>query len=156
MPRDPIPTWYFVIVVVRLGRRFLLVHEKKHGQLWFLPAGRVEPGETYQEAAKREVLEEAGIQITLEGLLRVEHTPFEDGNARVRFILVARPDNDMPIKSDPDEESLGAAWVTLDELGQYPLRDDEVRHILQYIQAGAAIYPLNICAQEGIPYPLYF
>jgi hypothetical protein len=38
MPRDPIPTWFFVLVVVRLDNRFLLVHEATHGQLWYLPA----------------------------------------------------------------------------------------------------------------------
>ena len=42
MPREAIPTWFFAIVVVRRGDRFLLVHERKHGQLWYLPAGRVE------------------------------------------------------------------------------------------------------------------
>jgi len=41
MPREPIQTWYFALVVVRLQHRFLLVHERKHGQKWYLPAGRV-------------------------------------------------------------------------------------------------------------------
>ena len=54
MSRLPIPTWFFVLVVVRRGEQFLLVHERKHGQLWYLPAGRVEPGETFVEAAVRE------------------------------------------------------------------------------------------------------
>ena len=30
---------YFVLVVMHLGRRYLLVHERKHGQLWHLPGG---------------------------------------------------------------------------------------------------------------------
>ena len=34
MPRNPIPTWFFALVVVRKGERFLLVHEAKHGQGW--------------------------------------------------------------------------------------------------------------------------
>ena len=51
MPRDPIPTWFFALVVVRQGDRFLLVHEAKHGQDWYLPAGRVEPGESLTDAA---------------------------------------------------------------------------------------------------------
>jgi phosphatase NudJ len=42
MSREPIPTWYFALVVVVSGDRFLRVHERKHGQLWYLPAGRVE------------------------------------------------------------------------------------------------------------------
>lgn len=65
MARDPIPTWYFVLVVVRLGHRFLVVHERKHGQLWYLPAGRVEAGETFIQAAQRETLEETGVRLSL-------------------------------------------------------------------------------------------
>jgi 8-oxo-dGTP pyrophosphatase MutT (NUDIX family) len=69
MAREPIPTWSFALVLVRLSRRFLLVHERKHGQLWYLPAGRVEPGETFAAAAHRETREEAGIDIVLEGVV---------------------------------------------------------------------------------------
>ncbi|MGB1017213.1 MAG: NUDIX domain-containing protein, partial [Nannocystaceae bacterium] len=61
MARQAIPTWSFVLVVVRLGHRYLVVHERKHGQHWYLPAGRVEPGETFPAAARRETLEEAGL-----------------------------------------------------------------------------------------------
>src|SRR5262249_19177094 len=62
MPREPIPTWFFALVVVRKGNQFLVVHERKHGQLWYLPAGRAELGETLLEAARRETLEETGLE----------------------------------------------------------------------------------------------
>jgi hypothetical protein len=29
MPRDPIPTWFFIKIVVRQGDRFLLVRERR-------------------------------------------------------------------------------------------------------------------------------
>ncbi len=32
MSKKPIPTWFFVLVVVRRGNEFLLVQERKHGQ----------------------------------------------------------------------------------------------------------------------------
>ena len=32
MTSEPIPTWFLALVVVRKGDRFLVVHEKKHGQ----------------------------------------------------------------------------------------------------------------------------
>ena len=151
MPRDPIPTWFFVLVVVRLGRRFLLVRERKHGQLWYLPAGRVEPGETFVQAAERETLEEAGIPVVVEGVLRLEHSPSGGGTARVRAILVARPRDDSPPKGLPDQDSLGAAWVTLEELASLPMRGQEVLRILQYVSRGAAVYPLSLISFEGSP-----
>ena len=148
VPRDPIPTWCFSLVVVRLGPRFLIVHEAKHGQLWYLPAGRVEPGETFAEAAIRETREEAGIDVALDGIVRIEHTPSRDG-ARMRVLFVAHPIDDRPPKSVPDDESLGAAWVTLDELDSYPLRGDEVRELFAHVAAGGAVFPLALLADES-------
>ncbi|MCD4686263.1 MAG: NUDIX domain-containing protein, partial [Anaerolineae bacterium] len=109
MPRAPIPTWYFVVIAVRDGDRFLLVHERKHGQLWYLPAGRVEPGEALEEAAIRETLEETCVPVRLDGVIRVEHTVVEDV-ARVRVLYAASPLDDTPPKSEPDEHTLAARW----------------------------------------------
>ena len=154
MARDAIQTWFIVLVVVRLGRRFLLVHERKHGQGFYLPAGRVEPGETLIEAAKRETMEEAGIPIELEHIIRVEHSPQPGGWARVRVIFAARPLDDRPPKSIPDEESLGAGWFTLEELDRLPLRGSEVKEIFSHVANGGALYPLDLLTHEGDSYRL--
>src|SRR5262245_60118704 len=151
MPREPIPTWCFALVVVRRGDRFLLVHESKHGQLWYLPAGRVEPGESFAEAAVRETLEEVGVPVRITGVIRVEHSPGV-GGARMRVVFLAEPTDDTPPKTEPDEESLGAAWVGLDELPRYPLRGDEVRRLFEYVAAGGAVYPADVLQPEGRPY----
>ncbi len=151
MPRDPIPTWCFALVVVRRGDRFLLVHERKHGQLWYLPAGRVEFGESFMAAARRETLEEAGIPIRLTGVIRVEHSPFERG-ARMRVVFLAEPADDAPPKTVADDESLGAEWVSLAELERYPLRGEEVRDLFEYVASGGPVSPLSILQHEGMPY----
>ncbi|MCA9068703.1 MAG: NUDIX domain-containing protein [Planctomycetaceae bacterium] len=151
MSREPIPTWCFAVVVVRKHDRFLIVHERKHGQLWYLPAGRVEPGETWVEAAYRETLEETGVPVHVTGVLRVEHSPSPHA-ARIRAVFVAEPVDDTPPKSVPDEESLEAAWVTLEELNQYSLRGSEVRELFAYVDAGGPIYPVSLIQREGMPY----
>jgi phosphatase NudJ len=147
MARDPIPTWCFSLAVVRRGDRFLVVHERKHGQGWYLPAGRVELGESFGDAAIRETLEEAGIAIVLDGVVRIEHSAFADG-ARMRVVFAAHPADDRPPKSEPDDESLGAAWVTLAELDQLRLRGDEVREVFAHVAAGGTIYPLAVLGTE--------
>ncbi|HYT92848.1 MAG TPA: NUDIX domain-containing protein [Gemmataceae bacterium] len=153
MAREPIPTWYFAVVVVRRGDRFLLVHESKHGQLWYLPAGRVEPGESFVAAACRETLEESGVPVRVVGVIRVEHSPMPAA-ARLRVVFLAEPVDDTPPKSEPDEESLEAAWVSLDELDRFPLRGEEVRELFTYVAAGGPIFPPSILQPEGRPYRL--
>jgi len=151
MPREPLPTWFYVLVAVRLGRRFLLVRESKHGERWYLPAGRVEPGESLIAAAERETLEESGIPIVVDGIVRVEHTPMP-GATTVRVIFTARPADDTPPKSVPDADSLGATWATIDDIRALPLRKDEVLRICGHLARGGAVYPLAALAFEGAPF----
>ncbi|WP_437678467.1 NUDIX hydrolase [Sorangium sp. So ce131] len=145
-----IPTWCIAVVLVKRGDRFLLVHERKHGQLWYLPAGRVEPGETFEDGARREALEETGVPVEIEGVLRIEHTPsaFE---ARLRVIFLARPCGDTPPKSVPDEHSLEARWFTLRELKRLPLRGPDVVGYCEGVLAGAPVFPLSLLGSEGEP-----
>lgn len=152
MARVAIPTWFFAMVVVRLGRRFLVVRERKHEQRWYLPAGRVEPGEAIVDAAVRETVEESGLHVVIEGVLRVEHSAGADGSARVRVWLVARPADDAPPKRVADEHSLEARWVTLEELDALALRGDEVRAVFRHVADGGAVYPMSVLRPEGAPW----
>lgn len=137
MPREPIPTHAFSLVLVKNGRRFLLVHERKHGG-WYVPAGRVEPGETFQHAALRETREEAGIDVVLEGVLKLEQRP-GPSFLRLRAIFLARPKDDTPPKSVADEHTLEAGWFSLEEARQLSLRGDEVEELLSSVLDGTAV-----------------
>jgi len=137
MPRDPVPTWSFVLAVVRRGHHYLLVQEAKHGQGWYLPAGRVEPHESLVAAVHRETLEEAGVPIVLDGLLRVERVVRGEGGVRLRVIFAAHPADDTPPKSVADEESLRAGWFTLEEAAGLPLRGDDVLETLRLLPLDA-------------------
>lgn len=149
MPREPIPTWVYALVVVRKGDRFLLVHERSHGGGWYLPAGRVEPGERIVDAAVRETREESGVPVALKGILRIEHTPRADGTARLRVVFLAEPVDDTPPKREPDAESLGADWFRLDELDGLTLRGEEVREVLGYVMRGGVVAPMEMLGEEG-------
>ena len=145
--RGPIPTWYFALVVVRRGHRFLLTQERKYGSTWSIPGGRVEPGETLTTAAIREVLEETGVPVKLDGVLRVEHTPSES-NARIRVIFIGSPLDDTAPKTEPDHESLGAAYLTLDEVRDRPLRGADLRVLLETVADGCQVFPLELIGTE--------
>ncbi|MBK7190265.1 MAG: NUDIX hydrolase [bacterium] len=130
MVRESMPAWFYALVVVRRGDHFLLVEETDHGGGWYLPAGRVEPGETLHEAALREVREEAGIDVALDGVYRIEHTVLESGGARVRVLFSAAPSDDREPKSVPDEHTLRAGWFTRREAADLRLRSSEVTGLL--------------------------
>jgi phosphatase NudJ len=148
MPRDPVPTHYFALTVVHRGGRYLLVQEKKHPG-WYLPAGRVEWPESLQQAAVRETREESGVDVILEGILRIEHSP-APGGARVRVYFVARP---AP-GSEPrvTDDNLGAAFLGLREIEALPLRGPDALAAIQRHASGARVLPLDAWVSEGEPW----
>lgn len=149
MGREPIPTWYFALVVVRRGHRYLLTQERKYGSTWSIPGGRVEPGETLVDAAIREVHEETGVPIRIDGILRVEHSPRE-ANVRMRVLFAGTPIDDTPPKAMADDESLGAAWLTLEEIRRLKLRGAELGALLTEIEAGRQVFPLSLLGNSEL------
>lgn len=148
MGRGVIKTHFFALCVVRLGHRFLLVEELDR-EGWYLPGGRVEPGETFVQAAERETLEETGVPVVVESILRIEHTPLKDASARLRVVFVARPRDDSPPKEEPDEHTLRASWFTLDELRALPLRGPDVDAYLYQVAQGAPLAPLSVLGADA-------
>lgn len=149
MSRAPIPTWYFALVVVRRGHRFLLTQEKKYGSTWSLPGGRVEPGETLVDAAIREVYEETGVPVRIDGVLRVEHCAAES-SVRVRVLFTGTSIDDTPPKTTADEESLGAAWLSIEEIRARPLRGAELCALLESVEAGRQVFPLELLGSSEL------
>lgn len=77
--------------------------------LWELPGGKVEPGETAQAAAERELAEELGI--------RVEVTGWLDGAEPVRDDLVLRVALARLVEGDPvPTEHDAVRWLRVDQL----------------------------------------
>jgi 8-oxo-dGTP diphosphatase len=61
-----------VAVIVELGSRVLLaLHERDGREYWVFPGGRLEYGETLEECARRELKEEANIDVRIGPLLYV-------------------------------------------------------------------------------------
>ncbi|KAG7392888.1 hypothetical protein PHYBOEH_006275 [Phytophthora boehmeriae] len=128
--------------------RFLLVQEFANSGFW-LPGGRIDSGENPAQAAIRETKEEAGIDIRLTGLLKMEYHPKQDRNGgqyvRMRFVFYAEPlDCDQPPKSIPDYESAGATWCSADQVRSLPLRGPEPVTFFDHVATGKPIFPLEL------------
>ena len=160
-------TFEFSVIVCRNTFRdssdygkWLAVDENKN-RGWWLPAGAVDAGESFAVGALRECKEEAGIDVTLRGVIKIDHSVHGRDGARMRVVFYAEPvslEQADALKSVPDEESNGARWVTIEELeemrSQGMLRGKELLDFASYLERGGQIFPLALFGEEGsVPNP---
>ncbi len=50
----------------------------------------------------------------------------------------------------PDDETLGAAWLTIDEMRSLALRGDDVIALFEMVERGAPVYPMRLFGPEGV------
>jgi 8-oxo-dGTP diphosphatase len=88
MPRggNPSPEAYDVAAaggVISRGDQVAVVHRPKYDD-WTLPKGKLNPGESFEEAALREVEEETGLVCELGDEL--DSTTYEDRNGKIKMV----------------------------------------------------------------------
>jgi ADP-ribose pyrophosphatase YjhB (NUDIX family) len=136
----------FALVICRhpVTKKYLSVNENNH-KGWWIPGGGVQAGETFREAAVRETKEEAGVDVELKGLLKVEYGTSYD-SFRMRVIFYAEPVDvhQCEPKSEADKESAGAEWLTIDEFKEKEkIRGNELLEFSSRLEEGR-LYPLDL------------
>ena len=113
------------VVLIRRGK------EPRRGE-WSIPGGRLEWGESVHDALRREVHEETGLKVEIEGLIDVVDAVSRNaaGEAIRHYVLIdflTRPiDGELCAGSDAAE----ARWVPFDNLAEYSLWS-ETRRIIE-------------------------
>jgi len=100
------------VLVVREDSRLLLVRHEAVDK-WVLPGGQVDGDETFREAARRELQEEAGIDAAFDGLGMLARVEFRsDGNRTwgVLPVFEGRARSTELVVEDPDGEISAAKW----------------------------------------------
>ena len=91
--------------------RILLVHRPRYDD-WTLPKGKLDPGESFEDAALREVEEETGMRCTLGRELPSTRYEVNGRPKLVRYWLMA-PEAEVGFA--PNDETDDVRWVTPDE-----------------------------------------
>lgn len=107
--RNPTPTVDVVVLLSGKPERILLIRRQNPPEGWALPGGFVDEGECVEDAARREALEETGLQVSLTDLLGVYSDPARD----------------------PRQHTLSVVFCARAEAGARPAAGDDAAEVME-------------------------
>lgn len=119
-----------VAAVIRRDAEVLVARRpdhKRHGGLWEFPGGKVLEGESYLEAAKRELGEELGVQV-LEAGPPIFSAADPESPFIIRFVEVRISGEPRP------REHARLRWAAIGELGALRLAPADERFVRDYLE----------------------
>ncbi|MFQ5811758.1 MAG: NUDIX hydrolase [Anaerolineae bacterium] len=130
---DPLSDWEGVAILCRSadGRSLLMVLQGRPDEepTWAVPGGSIEPGETAEQAAIREVKEETGLEVRIVRPYAVVEGVREYGAYRVHYFQADVVGGEAKA-GDPDGLIHQVAWVPAGRLPGLRLSHEDQRQIL--------------------------
>jgi ADP-ribose pyrophosphatase len=117
-------------IVIRDGKVLLVKRGVAPSKgLWAIPGGMIELGETIQQAAEREILEETGIRIQARDPVYTFDMIDRDDEGRIRYHYVVVDVFAFYVSGEPQarDDVVDARWVAPEELDALPASPNTMR-----------------------------
>ena len=103
-------------IIIKNDKYFIAqINRNKHmGLSWEFPGGKVEKGETFEIALKREIKEELNIEINIKNKLGEENYQDDKINVKLHYFICSHIDGAINLSEHED-----SAWVTKKEFKNY-------------------------------------
>lgn len=121
-PARPVPA--VSALVFREGAILLVKRRDEPSKgFWSPPGGSLELGETVEEAATREAVEETGVTVNAQGVVDVREVIVKDDAARVQwhYVLFSVLCKYVSGEPFPATDADNARFIPLKELGEYDI-----------------------------------
>ena len=121
----------------------ILLHRRQDNEMWALPGGKMELGESLADCARREVKEETGFDVDIVGLVGTYTDPkhvfaYDDGEVRQEFsiCMLARIVGGKLTVSD---ESFEVAFHSPEGIADLPMVDSIRLRIADYLSGDTPV-----------------
>jgi len=95
---NPIPT---VDIIIEMNNGIVFIERANPPYGWALPGGYVDYGESLEEAACREALEETGLKVDLLGQFHTYSDPSRDARQHnISTVFIAKAEGELQVGSD--------------------------------------------------------
>ena len=103
-------------IIIKDGKYFIAQRNRnKHmGLSWEFPGGKVEKGETFDIALKREIKEELNIEINIKNKLGEENYQDDKINVKLHYFICSHFNGEIILSEHED-----SAWVAKNEFKNY-------------------------------------
>ena len=122
-----------VAAVIQRKDKYLIAQRplhKRHGGLWEFPGGKLQDKESLFDAAKRELQEELGVQVTETG--EVIYTSRDEGSPfLIEFVETKITGEPKPLEHSALE------WSSINNLNKKSLAPTDAKFVLEYLKKKA-------------------